>query len=116
MLYNESQYFPPPIPDIHQTAADLAPIYAYITEAHGQPLVNDNVRHINANETTIQPETVQAYIEDIYTPGDRVKGRRVRSRSRSDGARPTRQAPRTRGYPCIVAGCEETFNRACELK
>jgi hypothetical protein len=116
MLYNEPQYLTPPISDVHQTAADLAPIYAYITEARHQPLVNDNVRSINANETTIQPETVQAHIEDIYTPGDRAKGKRVRSRSSSDGARQTRQAPRTRGYPCVVDGCEQTFNRACELK
>jgi hypothetical protein len=116
MLYNEPQYVQPPIFDIQQTAADLTPIYAYITESHRPSLVNDNVWNINANETTVQSGTVQAHIEDTYTPGDRVKGKKVRSRSSSGGVRQTRQAPRTRGYPCVIDGCEQIFNRACELK
>ncbi|KAF2824184.1 hypothetical protein CC86DRAFT_51464 [Ophiobolus disseminans] len=85
------------------TAADLAPIFAYV-EADRQPLMNNYVQNINANETTVQPATVQAYIEDIYTPGDRT------------GSAPhRRQAPRAAGYPCKHEGCGKTFDRACEL-
>jgi hypothetical protein len=110
MLYNEPHPFRSPLQDVHDPVADLAPIFAYVAEAYRQPLMNDNVRYINANETTIQPTTVQAHIEDIYTPGDRLDGtkqRRVPHR---------RQAPRVRGYPCQFDGCEKTFDRACELK
>lgn len=91
------------MPDV--TAADLAPIYAYVTESRRQPLDKEHVWCINANETTIQPSTVQAHIEDTYTPGDR--SRRAPHR---------RQAPRVGGFPCKVDGCGKAFNRACELK
>jgi hypothetical protein len=74
--------------------------------------MNNNVLYINANETTIQPATVQAHIEDIYTPGDRLDDARLSSRK----APHRRQAPRARGYPCILDGCGKTFDRACELK
>jgi hypothetical protein len=108
MLYDESRTFHPPVPDVRQTAADLAPILAYVTEAHRQQLVNENVRSINYNETTIQPTTIHAHIQDIYTPGDRlVKPKRTQHK---------RQAPRAHGYPCVREGCAKTFDRACELK
>jgi hypothetical protein len=72
--------------------------------------MDENLRCVNTYETTIQPSTVQAHIEDIYTPGDRL----VKISSRKASHR--RQAPRHRGYPCGFEGCEKTFDRACELK
>lgn len=88
------------------TAADLAPIFAYV-EADRQPLMNSHVHSLNANETTVQPATVQAHVEDIYTPGDRTGSRRAPHR---------RQAPCAAGYPCKHDGCGKAFDRACELK
>lgn len=112
MLYNEPAHFHAPLQDFNQTAADLAPIFAYVTEQPRQPLINEHIRFIDANGTTVQPATVQAHIEDIYTPGDRLPSRRPGSRK----APHKRQAPRPGGYPCSVEGCERTFDRACELK
>ncbi|KAF1913425.1 hypothetical protein BDU57DRAFT_356113 [Ampelomyces quisqualis] len=106
-MYNEPQAFQPPIADVRQTAPDLAPIYAYLREHQMPQLMNENVRNINANETTIQPQTVQAHIEDTYTPGDRLSKPRKTSHRR--------QAARSRGYPCSYEGCEKTYDRACEL-
>ena len=108
--FYEPQAFRPPISDVHQNAVDLAPIFAYLSENNKQQLMNESIRTINANETTIQPETVQAHIEDTYTPGDRLP----KPRKTSHTGR--RQAPRSRGYPCRYEGCEKTFDRACELK
>lgn len=68
--------------------------------------MNDNVYCLNTNETTVQPATVQAHVEDIYTPGDRLERRSPHKR----------QTPRAAGYPCMHNGCGKTFNRACELK
>ena len=101
MLEYEPQPFHAPL-----TAADLAPIFAYVNEVDTQPLMNNNVQHLNTNETTVQNATVQAHIEDIYTPGDRTGSRKAQRR----------QAPRAAGYPCRHDGCGKTFNRACELK
>lgn len=114
MLYNdpEPKAFHANLADFSQTDADLAPIFAYVTEEDRQPLINEHIRYINANETTIQPATVQAHIEDIYTPGDRLQSRPPTSRK----APHRRQAPRPGGYPCHVEGCDRVFDRACELK
>ncbi|KAH7382392.1 hypothetical protein DE146DRAFT_226199 [Phaeosphaeria sp. MPI-PUGE-AT-0046c] len=109
MLYHEPRASCHPLPDVHQTADDLAPVLAYVTEARRQLLMNENLRYVNANETTIQPATVQAHIEDTYTPGDRL------GKSSTRKAPHRRQAPRFHGYPCRFEGCERTFDRACEL-
>ncbi|CAO2652740.1 Nn.00g021510.m01.CDS01 [Neocucurbitaria sp. VM-36] len=113
MLYNEPEPEPfhTPLSEFTHTEADLGPIYAYVTEEDRQPLMNKYVRYIDADETTIQPATVQAHIEDIYTPGDRLQSRQPTSRKTPH----RRQAPRPGGYPCHVEGCERVFDRACEL-
>jgi hypothetical protein len=111
MLWDEPQAFHPPLPDAHQAAAHLAPVFAYVTEARRQPLMGVNIQHLNANETTIQPTTVQAHLDEIYTPGDRHI-----SRNSSRKASHRRQTPRPRGYPCTFEGCEKAFDRNCELK
>ena len=115
-LYSEPQPFQPPLLDRHHTDADLGPLLAFVTEAvieaQRQPLINENVRYINANETTVQPDTVQAHIEDTYNPGDRLQDGRPGSRK----AASKRQTPRVNGYPCNADGCERTFDRACELQ
>jgi hypothetical protein len=109
MLY-EPQNFCPPLPDVYQAATDFTALFEYVAETRTQFLMNENVQCINANETTIQPATVQAHIEDIYTPGDRL------GKTCSRKAPHRRQAPRSGGFPCNHEGCEKTFDRACELK
>ena len=104
MFYDEQHY---------QTAADLAPILAYVTDAPSQTLIDENMDYINANETTVRTTTVQAHIEDTYTPGDRLQHARP-SGSRRPAHR--RQAPRLGGYSCSAEGCDRIFDRACELK
>jgi hypothetical protein len=101
-----------PATNLH-TAADLAPIFTYAAENRMRSLDAEHIRYVNANETTIEPATVQAHVEDIYTPSDRLERRRL---SKSNRAPHRRQAPHPGGYPCKKEGCERTFDRACELK
>jgi hypothetical protein len=111
MLYSESRTYDT-LSDLNQTATvDLTPVIAYVNEAYRQPLINEHVRCINTNQTTIQPITVQAHIEDTYTPGDRTEEAEQGWR-----APYKRQAPRPGGYPCNSGGCGKIFDRACELK
>jgi hypothetical protein len=63
-------------------------------------------------QTIVQPATVQAHVESIYTPGDRITVCETRTKLTSH----RRQPPRLDGYPCTVEGCAKTFSRACELK
>lgn len=111
MLYEETLPFNPPAPDVNATAAELAPVLAWVTEDYRQPATNENIQYMNMNETLVRPETVQAHIDDIYTPGDRLE-----KNAGSKRAPHRRQAPRPRGYPCNYHGCDKIFDRACELK
>ncbi|KAG9192586.1 hypothetical protein G6011_11320 [Alternaria panax] len=104
-------FYMPPL-DFEQTPSDLAPVYEYLNAGHGQPLINDHMRTMDVNETTVQPATVQAHIEDIYTPGDRLSARRSRNRK----AVQKRQAPRPGGFLCSTDGCDRAFDRQCDLK
>jgi hypothetical protein len=97
--------------DHNQTQADFTPLVDWVTGTR-QPLDNEHLRNIDANETTVLPTTIQAHIEDTYTPGDRLTTRRPGSRK----AAHKRQAPRPGGFPCSVDGCDKTFDRQCELK
>jgi hypothetical protein len=112
MLFEQPQPLPMPLADPYQTEAELEPIFQYVTEANRQPLINEHVRYMNANETTVQAATVQAHIEDIYTPGDRLQDTQPRSRKSLQ----KRQPPRPGGFLCDFEGCDGTFDRACELK
>ncbi|KAL5113244.1 hypothetical protein ACEQ8H_008884 [Pleosporales sp. CAS-2024a] len=105
----EPQAFCNPLLHALQTPIDYTALVDYVVGARTQTLVDENVQCINANETAIQPATVQAHIEDIYTPGDRL------GKTSSRTAPHRRQAPRAGGYPCRYEGCEKTYNRACEL-
>jgi len=90
----------------------LAPVYEYVNGAYGQPLNDEHIQSMDANETTVQPTTIQTHIEDTYTPGDRLPARRPRSRK----AAQRRQAPRDGGFTCNADGCDKVFNRQCDLK
>ncbi|KAI4697316.1 uncharacterized protein J4E92_005791 [Alternaria infectoria] len=87
-----------------RTQPDLAPIYDFVNE--GQPLLREHVQVMDANETMVQPATVQAHVEDTYNPGDRLATPRNRKR----------QPPRPGGFHCDKDGCSKTFNRQCDLK
>ncbi|KAL6711757.1 hypothetical protein ACN47E_002800 [Coniothyrium glycines] len=96
-----------------EVETDLGPVIQYLAGNQQQPqqqppLVVRNVRAINENGTTVQHATVQAHVEDTYTPGDRtVRPRRSPQR---------RQAPRPNGgFVCDADGCGKSFIRACEL-
>jgi len=91
-----------------RTQPDLAPIYDFVNG--GQSLLREHVRVMDANETTVQPATVQAHVEDTYNPGDRLATRRNRKGSNK------RQAPRPGGFHCDEDGCSKTFDRRCDLK
>ncbi|RYO25207.1 hypothetical protein AA0121_g1360 [Alternaria tenuissima] len=110
-FYNDPGLFNMPSLDFEQTPADLAPVYEYVNAGHGQPLINDYMQIMDGNETTVQPATVQAHVEDIYTPGDRLSARRSRNRKPVQ----KRQAPRPGGFPCSTEGCDRTFDRQCDL-
>ncbi|KAF2029750.1 hypothetical protein EK21DRAFT_112621 [Setomelanomma holmii] len=123
MLQYDPQLFHAPLPDPAQ-AVDLGPLVAFNTTAENHdlppqqqppqpPLMNDNVQYFDWNGTTVQPATVQAHIEDIYTPGDRQRRKTSIIGVRTSPSR--RQAPRPGGYACDHEGCERRFDRACEL-
>lgn len=112
MLYREPEPLQMPLLGPSQTEADYEPLLAYVNHAQRQLLINDNVRCINGNETSVQPATVLEHVKDTYTPGDRLQKRRLASRKPAA----KRQAPRWRGFPCFALDCEKTFDRACELK
>lgn len=84
------------------------PLFA---EPDRQPLVNEIVRQLNDNATTVQPTTVQMHVEDTYTPGDRLQAARARRRPSH-----RRQPLIEGGFPCTYQGCGKTFNRSCDLK
>ncbi|KAH8701405.1 hypothetical protein GQ44DRAFT_631816 [Phaeosphaeriaceae sp. PMI808] len=92
-------------------AEALKPVFTYVNRSHRESLRNENIHYINANETTVQPETVQAHIDDTYTPGDRLDETNAGSRTASH----RRHAPRPRGFPCPIEGCEKAFDRACDV-
>lgn len=100
-----------PPPDTHETEVNLTPVWNYVT-GDPRPVSNEYIQRIDANETTVQPITVQAYINGIYTPGDRSSSRQTKSRKRSS----RRQPPREGGFICNEPECTGVFDRQCDLK
>lgn len=101
-----------PLPEPGETEVDLAPVQHYVTGDH-RPLLNDEyMQYMDANETTVQPNTVLAHIGETYTPGDRSSSHLPKPKKRPH----RRQAPRPRGFVCNAFGCDEAFNRQCDLK
>ncbi|OAG01949.1 uncharacterized protein CC84DRAFT_975729 [Paraphaeosphaeria sporulosa] len=88
---------------------DMPFSYPYAEEAR-QPLVNEIVRRLENDATTVNPNTVLKHVEDTYTPGDRT----AETTSRRPGHK--RQQPRPCGFPCVYEGCGRTFDRSCDLK
>lgn len=88
---------------------DMPFSYPYAEESR-QSLVNENVRRLEENATTVNPNTVQRFVEDTYTPGDRL----AETTSRRPGHK--RQPPRPRGFPCVYEGCGRIFDRSCDRK
>jgi hypothetical protein len=112
MFFNElSEPLHMPLPDHHQTPADIAHLVDWLTDTR-QPLLPEHLRNIDANGTSVQPTTIQAHIEETYNAGDRLPTRRPGSRR----AALRRQAPRPGGFSCNVEGCDKAFDRQCELK
>ncbi|EUC42950.1 hypothetical protein COCMIDRAFT_39063 [Bipolaris oryzae ATCC 44560] len=106
--YHDPMNIPPP--DTHETEVNLTPVCDYVTGGP-RPVSNEYIQRINANETTVQPGTVQAHVDDTYTPGDRLLSRQARSRRRSG----RRQPPREGGFVCNEPECTQVFNRQCDL-
>lgn len=63
------------------------------------------MRELEKDATRVEPSTVQSYVEDIYTPGDRLRQRSSK-----------RQRPQSNGFPCGSEGCSKIFSRACDVK
>ncbi|EDU45580.1 Zinc-finger double domain containing protein [Pyrenophora tritici-repentis] len=89
----------------------LAPLYEYVHATYGQPINNESIQSMEANETKVQSTTIQTHIEDTYTPGDRLSARPSKPRR----AAQRRQAPRDGGFACKADGCDKVFNRQCDL-
>ena len=104
--WSQISVFDDPEPEVLQTPS-------YFSEAYRQPLVDDVVRRLNDDSTTIQPSTIQIHVEGTYNPGDRLE---AVSRAGSRRQPHRRQAPRPGGFPCVLDGCGKTFDRSCDLK
>ncbi|KAF2198436.1 hypothetical protein GQ43DRAFT_422418 [Delitschia confertaspora ATCC 74209] len=78
--------------------------------ADRQLLAVAHIRQLEENATTIRDETIRRWAEGVYNPGDRT--------CPPDGSRRSqrRLASRENGFPCTHMGCEETFNRQCDLR
>ncbi|KAF2469637.1 uncharacterized protein BDR25DRAFT_46673 [Lindgomyces ingoldianus] len=99
------------LPVLPASSPELEPQLPYYTSADRQTLKDEVVRQLEENATNVQEGTVQAHIEDIYTPGDRTT-----TTAGSQRATHRRQAPRPGGFPCSYPGCGKPFNRQCDLK
>lgn len=111
-LSNRSSFYDPLSTNDVTSVAGLDQVIDYVTDP-GEHLVDDFVRRMNHNETTVQPATVQAHIDDTYLPGDRQI---PHSPVESQYLPHRRHAPRKNGFACTAEGCNKVFDRNCELK
>lgn len=88
---------------------DLSEVLDYVNNS-SQPLVDDAVQSMNVDATSVQTDTIRAYVKDTYLPGDRQQSSPTQPHSTR------RHAPRKDGFVCTVEGCNKTFDRNCELK
>jgi hypothetical protein len=104
-----------PLLDPHQTHEGLGLVVEYNRQNQRQPqLDTEHIVHLNENGTTVNSKTVLEHVIDTYTPGDRLKP--CRPRSRGEAAH-KREAPRPGGgFNCIAVGCNKAFDRKCDLK
>jgi hypothetical protein len=105
---------PHPSPDVEPTLdlvlGHASALDAFVPETRA-PSLSEAIWMLNVEQTAVQRGTVQAHLEDIYTPGYPVTQREpLRTRS------PRRQAPQPGGFGCTVEGCTKRFDRACDLK
>ncbi|KAI8938361.1 hypothetical protein NX059_004256 [Plenodomus lindquistii] len=95
----------------YEAATHLAPVRDFVYGQQHPPLMDQNINHINTNETKVDATTVLEHVKDTYTPGDRLGS----SRPRPKKSPQRRQAPRPGGFPCEVDTCDKTFDRACDF-
>lgn len=108
---NDSSFYDTPITNGYTGQVDLTEVLDFVNNSQ-QPLLDDSFHRINDNATTVQPVTVQAYIDDTYLPGCR----QPTSPAESQCGPQRRQAPRRNGFACTFEGCHKAFDRNCELK
>lgn len=101
-----------------QTATDLTPVAEFnANHTRSQPSVGEKLQQINENGTRVQPETVLAYVHDIYAVGDRRPPTPPRASSLAHASpRSTRQVFLPGGYVCEFALCGKAFDHAYKLK
>ncbi|KAJ8108816.1 hypothetical protein OPT61_g7907 [Boeremia exigua] len=102
---NESSFYDPILYPDDTDNMDLSEVQDFVNGSR-QPLINHALEDINANATTVQSDTIEAYVEEIYVPGH---GQPTPSPTRSPGSR--RHTPRKDGFVCTVEDCRKTFNR-----
>ncbi|KAF2019251.1 hypothetical protein BU24DRAFT_405950 [Aaosphaeria arxii CBS 175.79] len=75
-----------------------------------------NVDILNLDATTVTRETVENYLEDIYTPGYRTMVPEVEPAAVKPQQPPIRrQPPIPGGFHCTVKKCTRAFDRSCDL-
>lgn len=86
-------------------------LWAEQTHGYNQQLSATSVQLLNANATTVQPSTMQAWVEDgPYNLGDR------RSPPATSHMHQRRNAPRQGGFPCDIPDCPRVYSRHCDLR
>lgn len=84
----------------------------WVVESNGynqHPLNTESVQLLDDNATTIQPSTVQEWVDGSYNAGDR------RSPPATSHIHQRRNAPRQGGFPCLISDCGKVYDRHCDL-
>jgi hypothetical protein len=106
-LSNDCSFYDPPLFPDDSASIDLSDVIDYVNNSSPHLVVDDTVQSLNADATTLQTNTIQAYVDGTYLPGYRQP---------ASPARSTRHMPRKGGFVCSMEGCNKAFDRNCELK
>jgi hypothetical protein len=106
-LSNDCSFYDPPLFPDDSASIDLSDVIDYVNNSSPHLVVDDTVQSLNADATTLQTNTIQAYVDGTYLPGYRQP---------ASPARSTRHVPRKGGFVCSMEGCNKAFDRNCELK
>lgn len=107
-LSNDCSFNDPLLFPDDSASIDLSDVIDYVNNSSPHS-VDETVQSLNADATTLQTNTIQAYVDGTYLPGYRQQA----SPARSHG---TRHVPRKGGFVCSMEGCNKAFDRNCELK
>ncbi|PSN68773.1 hypothetical protein BS50DRAFT_632646 [Corynespora cassiicola Philippines] len=98
-LLNHEEWPGNSVPQVSPPAVNPADLQKFVPHLPPEQLSDTRLKKLNEEATVVGTGTVQAHLEDTYTPGDNFR-RRMQAREN--------------GFACSVGGCGQRFNRACD--